>query len=303
MKRKKWVLASFLGLSLALTGCASGDNSANKESGNNTSQQPATNKGESSVKVKGYAGDNNPDAKEVIVATGATNKPGQYIDEDGELTGYDIEVANEIDKRLPDYQFNWAKTEFPGLFLGLDSGRYDMIVNSISKTKEREEKYLFSTEPYFKDRQVIVAKENNNEINTIEDLEGKHVIASTGGSIAQLLLEELNKTIDFKLSHVDIPGQEPAMMKEVYNGRYDATATTRGIASVYSNTSNTKFKYIDIPEKVAPGLLEANSYFLFEKGDTELVNAVHKAFTEIKSDGTLDKITAKYYGPDFKQAE
>ena len=262
MKSKKWLLAGILGASVALTGCASGDTSANKESGNKaqTEQSPANN---SSVKVKGYAGDNNPDAKEVIVATGATNKPGQYIDEAGELTGYDIEVANEVDKRLPDYQFNWAKTEFPGLFLGLDSGRYNMIVNSISKTKEREEKYLFSTEPYFKDRQVIVATENNNEINTIEDLEGKHVIASTGGSIAQLLLEELNKTIDFKLSHVDIPGQEPAMMKEVNNGRYDATATTRGIASVYSNESNTKFKYIDIPQEAAPDLLAADSYFLF----------------------------------------
>ena len=83
-----------------------------------------------------------------------------------------------------------------------------------------------------------------------------------------------------------MPGEEPAMMKEVYNGRYDATATTRGIASVYSIASNTKFKYIDIPQDAAPSYTAADSYFLFEKGDTELANAVQQAFTEMKSDGS-----------------
>ena len=115
MKNKKWLLTGFLGLSLALAGCgASGDTSANKDSESNAKTESSTAQNnqasnDSNVKVKGYAGDNNPDAKEVIVATGA-NKPGQYIVDEGELTGYDIEVANEIDKRLPDYQFNWAKT-------------------------------------------------------------------------------------------------------------------------------------------------------------------------------------------------
>ena len=62
-----------------------------------------------------------------------------------------------------------------------------------------------------------------------------------------------------------MPGEEPAMMKEVYNGRYDATATTRGIASVYSIASNTKFKYIDIPQDAAPVIQQQIHIFFLKK--------------------------------------
>ena len=77
--------------------------------------------------------------KEIIVATNASPKPFNYED-NGELTGYEIEVVRAIFKDSDKYDVKFEKTEWSGVFAGLDSDRYQMAVNNISYTKERAEK-------------------------------------------------------------------------------------------------------------------------------------------------------------------
>ncbi len=81
--------------------------------------------------------------KEIIVATNGSPKPFIY-EENGELTGYEIELIRAIFKDSDKYTVKFEKTEWSGIFPGLDSDRYQMAVNNLSYTKERAEKYLYA---------------------------------------------------------------------------------------------------------------------------------------------------------------
>lgn len=65
------------------------------------------------------------------------------------------------------YDLNFEITEFESMFVGLDAGRYDLIVGNISKKPEREEKYLLSSEPYFRSKIALITAERNTEIKTV----------------------------------------------------------------------------------------------------------------------------------------
>ncbi|WP_082326164.1 transporter substrate-binding domain-containing protein [Streptococcus sp. X13SY08] len=80
----------------------------------------------------------------VTVGTSAQTKPYNYFTPSGELTGFEIEMLQEIDKRLEDYGFKYETTEFASLFAGVDAGKIDMIANWLGEMPGRREKYLFS---------------------------------------------------------------------------------------------------------------------------------------------------------------
>ena len=86
-------------------------------------------------------------AETVKVGISAQSKPYNYHDDNGELTGFEIEVLEEVDQRLDDYSFTYDTTEFASLFAGLDAGKFDVIANNIGEKDERREKYLFSLYP------------------------------------------------------------------------------------------------------------------------------------------------------------
>ena len=81
--------------------------------------------------------------KEIVVATNGSPKPFIY-EENGELTGYEIEVVRAIFKDSDKYTVRFEKTEWSGVFAGLDADRYNMAVNNLSYTKERADKYLYA---------------------------------------------------------------------------------------------------------------------------------------------------------------
>ena len=83
---------------------------------------------------------------EIIVAMEGTWAPWTYHDENDQLVGYDVEVAQNLAERLG-VRVNFAEAEWDGLMAGLDSGRYDIMVNGMDIDEERQEKYDFST-PY-----------------------------------------------------------------------------------------------------------------------------------------------------------
>ena len=152
----------------ALTACGG---SANASADADTQQDTAANTGTSET---------------VTVAVPGTPKPYNYVDDNGKLGGYEIDMLNAMAEKAGvklDYQI----TEFESMFAGLDSARYDMIIGNISKKPEREEKYLFSSKPYFKNKIVLITAPNNTDIKTIDDLGGKKVPAGAGRANAQFM--------------------------------------------------------------------------------------------------------------------
>lgn len=108
---------------------------------------------------------------EIKVATNASPKPFNY-EENGKLTGYEIEVVRAIFKDSDKYKVKFETTEWSGIFAGLDSDRYQMAVNNISYTKERAGKYLYAA-PTAKNPNVLVVKNLIKAFNRWMILVGK----------------------------------------------------------------------------------------------------------------------------------
>ena len=147
-------------------------------------------------KKEAVSGEATSDKKEIVVATNASPKPFNY-EENGELTGFEIEVVRAIFKDSDKYTVKFEKTEWSGIFAGLDADRYQMAVNNISYTKERAEKYLYAA-PTAKNPNVLVVKKDDNSIKSLDDIGGKSTEVVQGTTSAKQL-EEYNK------QHADNP--------------------------------------------------------------------------------------------------
>lgn len=104
----------------------------------------------------------------IIVAMEGTWAPWTYHDEDDNLVGYDVEVAQNIAEKLG-VEVEFIEGAWDGLLAGLDAGRYDIMVNGVGVTEERAEKYNFST-PYAYNKTAVIVRGDYDEISSMEDL-------------------------------------------------------------------------------------------------------------------------------------
>ncbi len=225
---------------------------------------------------------------ELIVAMEGTWSPWTYHDEDDKLVGYDVEVAGLIAEKLG-VKASFVEGEWDGLFAGLDAGRYDLVINGVEVTDERQEKYDFS-EPYGYIRTAVIVDGANMEIQSFEDLEGKktaNTISSTYAALAESYgaqvtsVDDLNQTFEL-----------------LNTGRIDATL----------NAELTFYDYINAhPEKnlrIAALTEDASLVCIpMRKGEdsASLREAVNKAIDEIRESGKLSELSDKYFGNDISQ--
>lgn len=223
---------------------------------------------------------------EITIATEGTWSPWTYHDEDDQLVGFDIEVAQAIADKLG-VKANFIEGEWDGLLAGVTSGRYDIMANGVEIDEDRTETYDFST-PYAYIRTAIIVRGDNEDINSFEDLDGKttaNTLASTYAKLAESYgatatgVDDLNQTIELLLA-----------------GRVDATL----------NAEVTYYDYIaahpDANLKIAALTEEASQVAIpMRKGEetATLREAIDKAIDELAADGTLSAISEKYFGSDI----
>lgn len=227
---------------------------------------------------------------EMVVAMEGTWAPWTYVNEDGDLVGYDVEVAQAIAEKLG-VEASFITGEWDGLLAGLDAGRYDIMVNGVNITPDRAEKYDFSV-PYAYDRMAVIVKGDNDSITKMEDLSGKktaNTISSTYAETARSYGAEVTGVDDLA-----------ATFELLYSGRIDATL----------NAEVTYYDYMaqhpDADLKIACLAEEADSVAMpMRKGDETktLREAVDQALNELAEDGTLSQLAVKYFGTDISKAE
>lgn len=226
---------------------------------------------------------------EIVFGTEGTWSPWTYHDENDQLVGFDIEVAQKVAEKLG-VKATFVEGEWDGLLAGVDGGRYDSMANGVEITEERAQKYDFS-DPYCYIRTAIIVKSDDDSINSFEDLNGKttaNTISSTYAALAESYgakttgVDDLNQTIELLL-----------------NGRVDATL----------NAEVTYFDYLkehpDANIKIAALTNDASQVaFPVRKGDetTTLREALNQAINELREDGTIAEISEKYFGTDLSQA-
>lgn len=224
----------------------------------------------------------------IIVGLEGDWAPWSYLDENDELTGYDVEVAKAIADKLG-VEIQIVPGEWDGLFAGMDAGRYDMVVNGVEVTEERADKYDFST-PYAYIRTALIVKGDNDSIKTFEDLKGK----KTANSIAStyMNLAESYGATCYGVSTLD------ETLTMVLQGRVDAT-----LNAIVSFTDYMA-QHPDSNLKVVATTEEASNVAIpMRKGDetASLREAVNKAIDELREDGTLSELSTRFFGEDISK--
>ena len=230
------------------------------------------------IKERGY----------IIVGTEGTWSPYTYHDEEGNLVGFEVEVAQII----ADYigvDVQYSETVWSSIFASLDAGQIDIIVNGVSYTDERAEKYDFS-EPYNYSQYAILTLADNDEINGLEDISGK-IAANNPTSTIGLFAEEYGAEFD------DVEEMAQSI-SEVLNGRADLTLNTVVSFADYLKQHPENEDLVKIITVTDP---EPNAYIPVVKGNDKLVEAINEALEQAKEDGTLSALALKYFDVDTTQ--
>lgn len=270
MFSRRLVISALLAAGVALSGCSA--SSAEPDAG------ASTNAGADLGLVKEGT---------LTVATEGTYRPFSFhADGAGALTGYDVEVAQAVGDELG-LTVEFRETQWDAIFAGLDAKRFDVIANQVTINDEREKKYDFST-PYTVSPGVIVVPEKNDTITSFADLKGKTTAQSLTSN-----WNELAKESGAKVEAVEGWAQAVQLLRQ---GRVDATI-------------NDKLTYLDYEKTDAPTGLKiaaetddaGKSAFAARKGSTALVTAIDGALEKLAADGTLAKISDKYFGEDVSK--
>jgi L-cystine transport system substrate-binding protein len=276
MKKFTIMFALFFSFMFLLTGC--GTNEAKNE--DQTTEEKA-NGGEASndqdllAKVK--------DEGKLLIGTEGTYPPFTFHDDQGELTGFDVEIAKEVAKRM-DVEPVFMETQWDAMFAGLDAKRFDMIANQVGIRPDRQEKYDFS-EGYITSAAVLVVHEDNEEIKAFEDLKGKKSGQSMTSNYADIA----------RKSEAEIVGVEG------FNQAIELITSKRVDATINDKMSVLDFKKQkpDAPIKIVATSDDASqSGFMFRKGNETLVEEVNKALQAMIEDGTYLEISKKWFGED-----
>lgn len=225
----------------------------------------------------------------LIIATEGNWQPWTYHDEADELVGLDVEIGTLIAEGLgvePDFQ----ETDWDSILAGVDSGRFDIACNGVGYTETRAEKYSFST-PYVYTHKVLVVRGDNEDIKTVEDLNGR-TTANSPSSTYATLAEEQGAEVTYVSTLT-----ETIMLVE--QGRVDATINAQVSIEDYLS------EHPDANIKVAQ-VLDGDpvAYPVRKDADTEsLVAAVNDILEQARQDGTLAAISEKYFNLDLTQPD
>ncbi|WP_431769883.1 transporter substrate-binding domain-containing protein [Streptococcus gallolyticus] len=237
----------------------------------------------------------------VVAATSGSPKPFTY-EEDGELTGQNIELIKAVFEKLPQYKLKIVKVEFSSIFSGLTSGRYQIAVNNLAKNAEREKKYLF-TDPIFKNSYVVIFKNGSDKAKTADewsDLAGLSTVGSSGVN-STTAIEEYNKanpdnTIELNYSSEDLKSQ----LEGVESGKYDFLVMDKPMFEYYQKEYSLDLTGKTISGDLSTALMsEPYSYFVVGKEETQLAEDINAALKEVVEDGTSKQINEKYFDEDY----
>ncbi len=219
----------------------------------------------------------------VVVGTNAEYPPFEYVDEDGNITGFDVDIINAIAEKQG-LEVQLVNTRWDGIFVALASGEFDMVISAATITDERKETVNF-TDPYFNAGQMIaVRKEDAGNITSPDDLPGLTVGVQLGttGDIAASEMEGVT---------VERYDEITQAFQALANGSVDAIVND-GPVSADIIRSNPEFNCTMVGEPFTDELYG----MAVRKELPDLLASLNEGLAAIKADGTYDEIYNKYFG-------
>ncbi|WKV52507.1 transporter substrate-binding domain-containing protein [Dickeya fangzhongdai] len=236
----------------------------------------------------------------IVIATSADPRPFTYFDKSNQLAGYDIDVAKAIFENLPQYKISFVTTEFTSILAGLDAGRFQLGANNFAENKERKEKYLFS-QPIFENQFVIATNEKNNNIQNFNDLLGKTTEVNPGVNFTTAL-EKLNlqhKDNPVKLQYTE--AEQLTVLQNLESGKADFVLIDKSMLEQYIREYHLKLKVTPLSKEDSSLIGSPYSYFLISKNaeGEKITNDINTQIKKLSADGTLSKISIKYFDGDY----
>ncbi|MEE6282186.1 transporter substrate-binding domain-containing protein [Georgenia sunbinii] len=222
-----------------------------------------------------------------VVVTDTSFVPFEF-EEDGEYVGFDIDIINAIADEVG-FEIDLETTNFDGMIPGLQTGTFDIAIAGMTITEDRAESVDF-TNPYYKSGLRIAVGVDNDEITSIEDLEGK-TIATRLGSTSAAYIEE------------NIEGATPNMYEQLDQAYLSVQGG--GSDAVLYDAPNVEYYILTTGGdtlKIVGDLIEAQDYGIaVSQGNEELVEAMNEGLATIIDNGTYAEIAAEWFGsePDW----
>ncbi|MDE1197559.1 MAG: cystine ABC transporter substrate-binding protein [Pseudomonas sp.] len=214
-----------------------------------------------------------------------TYPPFSFVGADGKLTGFEVELSEALAKELG-VKVKLSATPWAGILAALESKRLDIVVNQVTISDERKKKYDF-TEPYtVSGIQALVKKENAGKFPEPKDLDGKKVGVGLGTNYEEWLKTNVPGAV------VKTYDDDPTKYADLRVGRIDAILVDR--LAALDLITKTK----DNLAVSGPAFSRQEAGIALRKGEPELLDALNKALEKLRADGTLTKLSQKYFQAD-----
>ena len=222
------------------------------------------------------------------IAVEGTYPPFNFKDQkSGELAGFDVEVAQLLAAKLG-VKAEFLATEWSGILAGLATGKFDVIVNQVGITPERQKVFDFSDPYTISSPQLMLRKADGAVYKSLNDLKGKKLGVGQGSNY-----EQTAKTVT-GVEVKSYPGA-PEYLQDLAIGRLDAALNDSLMVSYLLKTSNLPLKAgAPVGEVVKMGIP-------FQKGNPQFKAALDKALAAAISDGSFAKVSVKWFGIDVSK--
>jgi len=213
--------------------------------------------------------------------------PMEFRNDKNELTGFDIEASRELGKRLG-IKIEHIPTVWDTVILSLKAKKFDVVWSAMSITAEREKEIAF-TKPYIMEKQVIVTKAGNAKIKGLKDLGAETVVGVQLGSTSEEALAKLNK----KFKEIKKYDKNTDAFMDLKIGRIDALAVDELVGRYYLSQKPGEYSVLSeslLSEPIGVGL---------RKEDISLKNKIQQTLDGMFKDGTMKKISIKWFGDDI----
>jgi polar amino acid transport system substrate-binding protein len=227
-----------------------------------------------------------------------TYPPFSFIDANNELAGFDVDVARAVAAKLG-VTLSLATPGWETIVSGRWQGRWDICICSMSPTAERAKVLSFPVW-YYSSPAVLTVHKDEQHIKSIADISGKRVGVGTGSSYENYLNKALTLPGAPPLAYpfhdvIVIPGDESVSFRNLALGpgvRLDAIVSDLATAQATINALHTL-------KIVGPVIYAEPNMVATEKGDPEWDGTVARTFNELMADGTLAKISIRWFGQDI----